>query len=137
MNTFTAINVGNDAMSHVLLVDDDHNFRRSLLIQLELEGHHVTEVENGNKALGYLEKQSQLFNSMPDLVITDVKMPGLNGTQLYKKIQQRYPFLPVIIISAFEIHEKLDGCPILRKPFKIQKMLSVMNQSLENRQEHY
>ena len=120
-------------MLHILLVDDDHNFRRSLLIQLELEGYRVTEVENGNEALGYLEKQSQSYNNMPDLVITDVKMPGLNGNQLYKKIQQSYPFLPVIIISAFEIHDKLDGCPILKKPFKIQKMLSVMSQSLENR----
>ncbi|MBN2028736.1 response regulator [bacterium] len=119
-------------MLHVLLVDDDHNFRRSLLIQLEFEGFHVTEVQSGDEALMYLDKHFQLQKGMPDLVISDMKMDGLNGTQLFSKIQQNYPSLPVILISAFELQGEANGCPFLKKPFNMQQMLSVMNQSLQN-----
>ena len=119
-------------MLHVLLVDDDYYFRRSLLIQLELEGFFVTEVENGDEALMYLDKHSGLHHKLPDLVITDMKMEGMTGTQLFNKINQDYPSLPVILISAFELHGKEEGCPFLKKPFHIQQMLSIMNQSIRD-----
>ncbi len=119
-------------MAHILLVDDDHHFRRTLCIQLELEGYHITEVENGDVALSYLERQFKFYGNMPDLVITDVKMPGMSGIQLFRKIEEIYPFLPVIVISAFELNEELKSCPMIKKPFKIENMLSVVNQSLEN-----
>jgi len=119
-------------MVHILLVDDDYHFRRTLCIQLELEGYRVTEVESGDVALSYLERQFQSLENRPDLVITDIKMPGMSGGQLLKKIEEIYPFLPVIVISAFELNEGLKGCSIIKKPFKIENMLSVVNQSLEN-----
>jgi ActR/RegA family two-component response regulator len=43
-------------MNHILLVDDDEHFRRSLVIQLELSGYHVTEAEGGEQALDFLKK---------------------------------------------------------------------------------
>ncbi len=119
-------------MFHVLLVDDDQNFRRSLLIQLELEGFYVTEVQSGDEALVYLEEHFQSQHDIPDVVISDIKMEGINGTQLFEKIKQNYPLLSVILISAFEFHGELEGCPFLKKPFSIQQMLSIMNQSIQH-----
>jgi DNA-binding NtrC family response regulator len=118
-------------MSSILLVDDDQNFRRSLVIQLEFEGHRVKEAENASHALAYLEKCESNGN-FPDIVITDMKMPGMNGGDFVWYLRETYPELRVMIISAFELPERLCGYQFLRKPFKIQQMLSIMNETFKS-----
>lgn len=112
-------------MHHILLVDDDLNFRRSLVIQLELEGFTVTEIERATQAFTYLE-QNQDGGKLPDIVITDVRMPEMGGSEFVMHMKDRYPELPIIVISAFDLPLELTGYPFLRKPFRLQEMIEMI-----------
>ena len=109
-------------MHHILLVDDDLNFRRSLVIQLEFEGFSVTEVESASQAFAYLE-QNRTGENPPEMIVTDVRMPEMGGDEFVLRLKKIYPDIPVIIISAFDLPENLAGYPFLRKPFKIEEMI--------------
>lgn len=112
-------------MQHILLVDDDLNFRRSLVIQLELEGYRVTEIESAIQAITFL-KEYYSNEKSPDILITDVRMPEMEGEEFVVGLQEEYPDLPVLVISAFELPEGLGGYPFLRKPFRIQQMIETI-----------
>ena len=113
-------------MSHILLVDDDMNFRRSLVIQLELEGHIVTDLETGDQALTLLDRFRDNKN-MPHILISDVRMPQMDGEEFVERIQKRFPQLPVLVISAFDPPGLLSQYPFLRKPFKLHEMVNAIN----------
>ena len=78
----------------LLLVDDDPDLLRLLAIRLKANGYGVTAVESGQKAL------AAIANTRPDLVLTDLRMAGLDGMGLFQEIQASYPGLPVIILTA-------------------------------------
>ena len=80
---------------HILVVDDKVNIRMVLKGILENSGYSVTEAENGKLALSSIEK------SVPDLVLTDLKMDEMDGIELTKKIKDKYLNLPVIIMTAY------------------------------------
>jgi CheY-like chemotaxis protein len=82
-------------MAHILLIDDDELLRDTLLQMLELDGHRVTEVADGEQGL-------KLFDTSPaiDAVITDILMPGIDGTRVIAALRQRRPKLPIIAISG-------------------------------------
>ena len=113
-------------MQHILLVDDDLNFRRSLVIQLEFEGYSVTEVERATQAFTYLD-QHHTKENFPDIVITDVRMPEMHGGEFVSLLRKKYPAMPVLVISAFDLPEELDGYPFLRKPFKIEEIMDIID----------
>ena len=81
-------------MSTILLVDDDPDILKLLSMRLATAGHRVKEAESGEKALALLAA------SRPDLVITDLKMGGLDGLALFDEIRKQAPTLPVIILTA-------------------------------------
>jgi signal transduction histidine kinase/DNA-binding response OmpR family regulator len=82
-------------MPKLLLVDDDPHVARTLLEILRLHGYPATRAESGERALELLEREPF------DLVILDVRMPGLNGFQTCVRIRDRHgPSLPVIILTA-------------------------------------
>ena len=118
-------------MHHILLVDDDLNFRRSLVIQLEFEGHKVTAVESAYHAFAYLKRQHSSHNN-PDIVITDVRMPEIEGAEFVMRLREQYRNIPVLVISAFDLPEELVGYPFLRKPFKIQEMVEIVDKLIRN-----
>ena len=113
-------------MRHILLVDDDVNFRRSLTIQLELEGHSVVCRENGEDALSTLSRGGAQ-GPLPDLVISDVRMPGMDGEQFLSRLKGLHPLLPVLVISAFDPPETLNGYRYLKKPFKLNEMIAAID----------
>ncbi|GAB5450516.1 MAG: two-component system response regulator GlrR [Halioglobus sp.] len=78
----------------LLLVDDDTNLLKLLSIRLEAEGFAVETVESAELALQCLR------NTPADLVITDLRMEGASGLELFEQIRHFYPGLPVIIMSA-------------------------------------
>lgn len=116
-------------MHHILLVDDDLNFRRSLAIQLEFEGYRVTEVERASQAFSFLS-QHQPGEDYPDIVITDVRMPEMGGEEFVMLLMKKYPNMAVLVISAFDLPEKLTGYPFLRKPFKIQELIDSLKRMI-------
>ncbi|MFC0337120.1 two-component system, NtrC family, response regulator GlrR [Kushneria avicenniae] len=80
--------------AHLLLVDDDPSLLKLLGMRLESRGYRVSTVESGDQALSMVEQQR------PDLVLSDLRMDGMDGMALFGEIQSRHPGLPVIILTA-------------------------------------
>jgi len=91
------MNQNNNAQTKlkILIVDDEAVMRNSCLAFCEKDGHQAITAENGQKALAWLEKNEF------DLVITDLKMPGIDGIELLKTIKQNYPHTDVVIMTGF------------------------------------
>lgn len=81
-------------MARILLVDDDQKLRRVLSMRLTALGFDVSDVESAEAALQNLD------TAQPDLVLSDLRMPGMDGLQLLQRLQITRPALPVIILTA-------------------------------------
>lgn len=82
-------------MPAILIVDDEPLMRRNLMMLLNRQGYETAEASDGREALDVLQKSDF------DLVITDYKMPGMDGLEFAKILQTTKPNLPVFIITAF------------------------------------
>src|SRR5688572_19100788 len=81
-------------MARILIVDDDATLLKLLSIRLREEGHSVIEAAGAAAALARLDQE------MPQLVITDLRMAGMDGLQLFEAIHRRHPLLPVLMLTA-------------------------------------
>jgi DNA-binding NtrC family response regulator len=114
----------------ILVVDDDDRIRSLLLDTLSALGYHALGAKDGEEALSMLEKEKL------DLVITDVRMPKINGLSLLKAIKSRNPLLPVLIITGYNFtytkDQAMEGGAdgFLAKPFRIGKMEELMRKAL-------
>jgi PAS domain S-box-containing protein len=102
------------ARGAVLLVDDEELVRMSTADMLAGLGYDVREVGSGEEALHLVQQGFR-----PDLLVTDHLMPGMNGTDLARHLQRRWPRLPILIISGYADHEGVaPDLPRLTKPFR-------------------
>ena len=115
-----AIEVPGRQLHRVVLVAEDEPLVRTLAIRtLEREGYQVVGAEDGRSALDMLDSGAV----RPDLLITDVVMPRLNGRQLSDAVEERWPGLPVLFISGHlgsdTVVQRLvpAGASFLQKPF--------------------
>ena len=113
----------------VLIVDDDDLFRDMLTDALQHNDYIPCAVTGGQEAL------QELDNGSIDAVITDIKMPGMDGVTLLKEIKSRYPEMPVILITAFLSRDdisleddqlKPDG--FLQKPFDVDNIVKILKE---------
>ncbi len=109
-------------MYHIFIVDDDSSFRRSLAIQLELEGYKVSEADSADEALKTLERLD-VFSNCPNLVISDIRMPGMSGIDFAKEIQHKFSHISILIMSAFIQNDNKVPFTFFKKPFKTQKLV--------------
>ena len=84
-----------EAKATILVVDDDRAMTGTLAEVLEAEGYTVLTANSGNEALALIRQ------APPELVISDLRMSGMNGHQLQSEIRHLCPDLPVVIITAF------------------------------------
>ncbi len=116
----------------ILVVDDDESLRRVTQVQLEQEGYTVTTAADGEQALALLEKSPQ------DLVISDLKMPGISGIDLLREIRQLYPEVVVILVTAFGTIEsaveamKLGAFDYITKPVNPDALRLTVRRTLEH-----
>lgn len=82
-------------MGRILVVEDSSAVRLLIRRRLELAGHQVDEAENGYEALNLLGAAE-----LPDLLIVDENMPGIDGAGLYSRVTALYPDLRVIVVSG-------------------------------------
>ena len=82
-------------MKKILIVDDEENIRFLYKEELEDEGYWVDLAKNGEEALQKLD----LF--LPDLITLDIKMPGMNGIEVLKRIREQKRNLPIVLCSAY------------------------------------
>jgi len=82
-------------MKTILVANDEQSTRFSYKEKLEEDGYQVSVATNGEEALKTLDKQN------PDLIILDIKMPGMNGSEVMSKINDEKGYIPIILCSAF------------------------------------
>ena len=116
----------------VLIVDDDERMREYVRVNLEMEGYTVREAGDGEEGLQVLEE------STPDLVLLDVMMPGVDGWEMLRRVQERHGVgtIPVIMFSG-KIEEpaaaeaaKRGAQGFIGKPFNPQELIDQTKQLL-------
>ena len=121
------------AHERILVVDDEEQMRDLLAKVLERKGYQVAVCGDGTEALAFLEKEPV------DLVVTDVRMPGLDGMEALRAIKELNPETVVIIMTAFgsidqAVQAVKEGAyDYINKPFKIDEMLLTIEKALEER----
>jgi len=120
----------------VLLADDDPDLRALLSAALEADGHDVTTAANGREALDVIAPIlfAEETARAPDVIVTDVRMPGVNGLSLVAGLRACGCVTPIIVISAFEggsLRERAEdvgATAVFAKPFEVDDFrTAVMN----------
>ena len=119
----------------VWIVDDDRSIRWVLEKALQQEGLTTVSFENADSVMQRLSRQQ------PDVIISDIRMPGSSGLDLLARLREQYPRLPVIIMTA---HSDLDSAvasyqggafEYLPKPFDVDEAVSLVKRALQHAQE--
>lgn len=117
--------------AHILLVDDDADMLRLLTLRLQAAGYRVSAVESAEAAL------TQLQIERPQLVLSDVQLPGRDGLALFDDIRRQHPALPVILLTAHgTIPDAVQATErgvftYLTKPFDGKQLLRKISEALE------
>ncbi|NJM22895.1 MAG: response regulator transcription factor [Richelia sp. SL_2_1] len=117
----------------ILVVDDDLGTRLSISDYLELSGYKVMTANDGQEGLMMVNKHH------PDLIVTDIIMPQMNGYELVRRVRQKVEFrlLPVILLTArTQTQERIlgyqSGCDLyLPKPFELEELAAAINNLLQ------
>jgi two-component system NtrC family response regulator len=117
-------------MAHILVVDDEKNYRIVLAQLLEAEGHRVSTAENPFAALELLSRESVA------LILSDLKMPHMDGVAFLQRVRQEIGEIPFIVLTAFATVEtalaamKAGAFDYLLKPFKNVEILLIVDKAL-------
>ncbi|GAB6177794.1 sigma-54 dependent transcriptional regulator [Desulfobaculum senezii] len=118
-------------MASILIVDDDAQLRQSFGRLLEQEGYEVRTAQSAETGIEEVRRQC------PDLVIMDVRLPGMTGLEGFQAMHTFEPKLPVIVMTAFGTTEtaieatKLGAFDYVLKPFDIPDILTLIEQGLD------
>ena len=116
----------------ILLVDDDKEFRKAMKKMFENSGYAAVIAADGNEAL------DALSNEDFDLVISDLRMPNLNGVELMEELRRRGLETPIVFLTAFgEVESYMDlmnlgAFEYLNKPVKSKEILEVVRRATES-----
>jgi DNA-binding NtrC family response regulator len=120
-----------DAKPHVLFVDDEAALRTVMAERLRERGFEIAEAENGEKALDLLEQFAF------DVVITDLRMPGIDGGRVVESARERYPGIIGIVITGYGTVRdaveaiKRGASDFIAKPFQFDELMHVLRKALE------
>ena len=118
-------------MTRILIVDDEAGMREFLSILLEREGFEVECAQDGQEALQAVQKNPF------DLIISDLRMPTVDGVRLLEGLQRLQSEIPIILITAYASAEsaiqamKLGAYDYLTKPFRVEEIKQVISRALE------
>jgi len=110
----------------VLVVEDDIDLREALCDTLALADFNVLQAQSGEEALPLLQQHNV------DMLVSDVNMPGIDGHELLKRVRTEYPFLPVLLITAYgsiinSVSAMREGAiDYLVKPFKPEVLINTL-----------
>jgi two-component system, NtrC family, response regulator AtoC len=117
----------------ILLVEDEPEIAEPIAEALRREGHHLTVVSNGDRALKRLDEE------VYDLLICDIRLPGADGLSIFRKVREQQPEAKVILMSAYgSVAEavaavKDHAVDYLAKPFAMSELLGAVNQVSDER----
>jgi DNA-binding NtrC family response regulator len=122
-----------DSMKHVLLVEDEAPLREALAEQLADRGYAVEQAESGEAAL------TKLADFAYDVIITDLRLPGIDGSVVIDAALDRYPDIVAIVVTGYGTVKdaveaiKRGAWDFVSKPFQIDELLHALNAALEQR----
>jgi len=119
----------------LLVVDDEANLRAGLRDVLSLIGYHVEEAASGPEALKLLESRAY------DLMVLDIRMPGMDGIEVMHRARRMCPDLSIIVLTAHASLEsaiaavKTDAVDYMLKPFDMEDLAATVSRALQERAE--
>jgi two-component system nitrogen regulation response regulator GlnG len=117
----------------VLVADDDEDLRAVVSEALRADGCTTLEARDGEELLELLRRAISEPEFRPDVVLTDVKMPGLSGLGVLEVLKRAQSSLPVVVMTALSdasvdtVAKRLGAVGVLRKPFRTDDMLSAVH----------
>lgn len=115
----------------ILVVDDDKDMTATLTLVLNEEGYEAIAAYNGHEAIEAVTEKRF------DLILMDIKMPGLNGVETYKEIRKIRPGVPVVMMTAYAVEDLVKEAlehsarEVIYKPFDTEEMLELINKLKE------
>ncbi len=125
------------AMANVLLVDDEVPFVETMTKRLTKRDLDVSSAFNGQEALDILEKSRSI-----EVVILDVKMPGMDGLETLQKIRKKYPLVEVVMLTGHAtVESAIDGMKLgafdyLMKPCEMDILISKVGEAAKKKRSH-
>lgn len=122
--------------AHILIIDDEKNYLLVLQTLLEDEGYTVTALSDPETALAFLQE------SEVDVVVTDMKIPRITGLDVLERVKKQWPYIPVLIMTAFGTIEsavetmKYGAFDYITKPFSNDELLLSIHNAVELAQAH-
>ncbi len=117
-----------------LFVDDETEYLQTAIKRMKKRGMDVTGVSSGSEALAILSEQAM------DVVVMDMRMPGMDGIQALREIKQRYPLVEVIMLTGHASMEaaiqgmELGAFDYLMKPIDIDELIYKIQDAFQKRQ---
>ncbi|HMT07072.1 MAG TPA: sigma-54 dependent transcriptional regulator [Pyrinomonadaceae bacterium] len=121
-------------MANILIVDDEQSYRQLLSLVFEGDGHKIRTAMNGRQAI------EALAESPADIIISDVKMPDMDGIEMLRSVRETQPDLGVVLMTAFASVEtareafKLGADDFIQKPFDVEELKLIVKKTLEKQE---
>lgn len=115
----------------ICLIDDEESFVTTLAERLELRGHQATVALSGEEGLRCIAEHT------PQVVILDLRMPGISGMETLRRIRATWPDLPVVMLSGHGAEADIASClrlgaqAYLKKPTDISQLLATIHEVLD------
>src|ERR1700730_2305810 len=122
-----------DTAKHLLLVEDESLLRQAIAEQLADRGYHVEQADSGETAL------THLADFAFDIIVTDLRLPGIDGAAVVDAAVERYPDIVAIVVTGYGTVKdaveaiKRGASDFVSKPFQIDELLHVLEAALEQR----
>ncbi len=122
-------------MAEILVVDDDDELRRLVCRRLTLAGYQVAEAPNGLAAM------RQIQDHVPELIISDIVMPDMDGLELIRNLQKEHPQLRILAVTGggttdpalrVALAKRLGAADTLYKPFSFDELLEKVSMLLKS-----
>src|ERR1019366_5392946 len=122
-----------DNQKHLLLVEDESALREAISEQLSDRGYLVDQADSGEAAL------ARLADFAFDIIVTDLRLPGIDGSAVVEAAVERYPHIVAIVVTGYGTVKdaveaiKRGAWDFVSKPFQIDELLHVLDSALEQR----
>src|ERR1700757_726543 len=122
-----------DSLKHLLIVEDEAPLRQAIAEQLADRGYQVEQADSGEAAI------ARLADFAFDVIITDLRLPGLDGSAVVEAAVGRYPDIIAIVVTGYGTVKdaveaiKRGASDFVSKPFQIDELLHVLGSALEQR----
>ena len=129
---------GHETKGRVLVVDDEPDVRKVVKMTLTKAGFDVIEAEDGEKAIAAIKKGENPL--LLDVIISDIRMPKINGVEAINYFQEQWPRVPLIVLTGFPDMEMATGfikagiVDYLVKPVEKEKLIASVTKAMEQRE---